>query len=182
MKRGLVVVSVLLALVLFLTSGAAAGKRKQRSVPLTPEIPENVLPPSLQLPVVPESLTSSVGSPTDALQVVAAFLELTPEQVSTLRSLLEQRHETIVPLIQQIAEKQQQIAEQLSSGAPDPATIGQLVIEISQLIQQVHQAQASFLEAFNNLLNEEQRRRYQAIKLAELLQPLLPAFRLLRLI
>ena len=178
---------VTLAVVLFLAAArgaapAAAGKRKRNAVPATPAIPTNVLPDSLQVPPGAESLLGQWLSPAESLAVVAAFLELTPEQVSALTALLQQRHQAIAPLIQEVVTRQQQIAEQLQSGAPDPLTIGTLVIEIHQYLQQVREVQVTFMQDFLNLLTEEQRRRYAAIRLAEQLQPFLPAFRTLRLI
>src|SRR3990167_1775326 len=132
-----------------------------------PAIPTNVLPESLQIPPGAESLLGQWLSPAESLAVVAAFLELTPEQVSSLTTLLQQRHTAIAPLIQEIVTRQQQIAEQLQSGAPDALTIGTLVIEIHQYLQQVHGVQATFMQDFLNLLNEEQRHRYAALGLAE---------------
>ena len=173
------------ALVLFLAAllvtPAGAAKRR-RSVPATPEIPTSAMSQSLQVPPSVEALVAPGLTPAESLRVVAAFLELTPEQVSSLTTLLQERHQAIVPLLQEIHTRQQQIADQLQSGAPDPTVIGNLVIEIHQFLQQVYQAQATFMQGFLNLLNDEQRRRYEALRLAEQLQPLLPAFRTLRLI
>jgi len=173
---------VLILAVALVVVPASAGKRKRAAVPATPAIPTGVLPDSLQIPPGAESLIGQWLSPAESLAVVAAFLELTPEQVSSLTTLLQQRHTAIAPLIQEIVTRQQQIAEQLQSGAPDALTIGTLVIEIHQYLQQVHGVQATFMQDFLNLLNEEQRHRYAAIRLAEQLQPFLPAFRTLRLI
>jgi len=178
---------VTLAVVLILAAAlvvapASAGKKKRNAVPATPAIPTNVLPESLQVPPGAESLLGQWLSPAESLAVVAAFLELTPEQVSALTALLQQRHQAIAPLIQEVVTRQQQIAEQLQSGAPDPLAIGTLVIEIHQYLQQVREVQVTFMQDFLNLLTEEQRRRYAAIRLAEQLQPFLPAFRTLRLI
>lgn len=178
---GALAVVVILSAAL-LVAPASAGKRKRSAVPATPAIPTNVLPESLQVPPQAESLIGQWLSPAESLAVVAAFLELTPEQVSALTTLLQQRHQALAPLIQEIVARQQQIGDQLQSGAPDPLAIGTLVIEIHQYLQQVHEVQATFMQDFLTLLNDEQRRRYAAIRLTEQLQPFLPAFRTLRLI
>lgn len=188
MKRGKVLFSLLLVLVLcatLLVAPASAGKRGKRGksqVAPTPDIPASVFPESLQVPEAAESLVSQPDSPAEALHLVAAFLQLTPDQVGSLKTLLRQRRQAIVPLVQEIVKRQQEIHLQLNSGSPDPATLGQLLIEIHEFLQLVRQAQETFLQAFNNLLNEEQQRRYGAIRVAERLQPFLAAFQSLRLI
>lgn len=178
---GALAVVVMLAAAL-VVAPASAGKKKRMKVPETPEIPTSFLPESLQVPPAAEAAVSQWWTPAESLTVVAVFLQLTPEQVDSLTSLLRQRHDVIVPLVQEINERQRQILEQLQSGAPDPLAIGTLVIEIHQYLQEVREAQATFMGGFLGLLNDEQRRRYEAIRLAERLQPFLPAFRTLRLL
>lgn len=185
MKPGRVLISLLVAAVVFAgvatLPAAAAEKRGQGSVPQIPEIPTSDLPPSLEIPFVAQALATEEG-PEYALRVVAAFLELTDEQVASLTTLLEQRNEAIAPLVEEIHARQQQLAEELQSGNPAPGTVGQLVIEIHQFGELIRQAQQSFLESFTSLLNQEQQRRYQAIRMAERLRRFLPAFERLRLI
>ena len=184
MKRGISFAGLLLVLALALTTmtpEAFAGKRNRNRLPNTPPIPTTALPETLQVPPAVEALVGDDPSPQFALRVVVAFLELTEDQVNALVGLLRERHEAVVPLIQAIHEKQRLIYEQLNSGAPDPATIGQLVIEVHQLLYQIHEAQEEFLAGFTALLNEEQLRRYHAMQLAQQLQPFLPAFQKLHL-
>jgi Spy/CpxP family protein refolding chaperone len=114
--------------------------------------------------------------------VVAQFLELSPDQVEAFLHLLRMRQEAVTPLRMGIAERERQLQELLGSGNPDPQLVGQLVIEIHQLRQLIARAQAHFLAQFENLLNEEQERRWQQAQFAERLQPILPAFRLLHLL
>lgn len=161
---------------------AASAKKKKVKVPDMPEIPASVLPESLAVPSTADDLVGDWSRPADALEVVAAFLQLTVEQKSSLVTLLQQRHAALAPLIQEINARQQQISQQLNSGAPDPTVIGNLVIEIHQFLQLVQQTQQTFFQAFRNLLNDEQWRRYEIIRLADRLRPFLPAFRTLRLI
>ncbi|MGH9788970.1 MAG: hypothetical protein ACRD4U_09745 [Candidatus Acidiferrales bacterium] len=119
--------------------------------------------------------------PGQALYIVAQFLQLTPNQVEALTELLRMRQETIVPLLQQIAAREQQIQALLQSGG-DPAAIGQLVIEIYQLKQLIERAQQDFLAAFLNLLDSTQRMRVRAVMQAAKLQPVVEAFRTLHLL
>ncbi len=117
----------------------------------------------------------------DAFRVVVRFLQLSEDQAMTLRNLLQQRHQAVAPLLQMIAEKEAQIRSLLETGG-SAAEIGQLVIEIHQLKQLIQQAQQSFLAAVEDLLNPDQEQRWRAIHLADQLQPILPAFKVLHLI
>jgi hypothetical protein len=91
------------------------------------------------------------------------------------------RQETIAPLLQQIAEREQQIQALLQSGG-DPAAIGQLVIEIYQLKQLIQRAEQDFLAAFMNLLSSDQRMRFRQVVFAAKLQPVVEAFQTLHLL
>ncbi len=117
----------------------------------------------------------------DAFRVVVRFLQLSEDQAMTLRNLLQQRQQAVGPLLQMIVEKEAQIRNLLETGG-SAQEIGQLVIEIHQLKQLVQQAQENFLAAVMDLLNPDQEQRWRAIHLADQLQPLLPAFKVLHLI
>ena len=112
---------------------------------------------------------------TSPLQVVAAFLQLSPGQVSELGQLLQARQTTLVPLFQTAQTLIQQLGNLLNSGGT-PAQVGTLVIQIHALQQQMAQAQQSFLSQFVTTLNADQQQRLQAVQIAAQLQPILPAF------
>jgi hypothetical protein len=116
-----------------------------------------------------------------AFQIVVHFLQLSDDQAMGLRHLLQQRHEAVAPLLQAIMEKEAQIRSLLETGG-SAEQIGQLVIEIHQLRKLIQQAQENFLAAFVDLLNPEQEQRWHAVQLAERLQPIIPAFKILHLI
>jgi Spy/CpxP family protein refolding chaperone len=114
------------------------------------------------------------------LAVVAQFLTLAPEQVQAVAQLLQQREQALAPIHQQIAAREQQIAELLANGG-DPAEIGQLVIEVHQLHGAAQAVQAQFLASFRSVLTEPQRQRWAQVQMAAQLQPVVPAFQALRL-
>lgn len=117
----------------------------------------------------------------DAFRVVVRFLQLSEDQAMTLRNLLQQRQQAVGPLLQMIGDKEAQIRNLLETGG-SAQEIGQLVIEIHQLKQLVQQAQETFLAAVMDLLNPDQEQRWRAIHLADQLQPIVPAFKVLHLI
>jgi len=115
------------------------------------------------------------------LAVVAHVLGLAPEQVQALAQLLRERQQSLAPILEEIARREQRIRELIATGG-DPAEIGRLVLEIHQLQQLAEAVQAEFRARFTSLLNEEQRRRWQEVGVAASLQPALPAFQALQLL
>ena len=131
--------------------------------------------------IAPGSVPNSGDELAKAFYVVVQFLQLSDDQALALRELLQQRQQAVGPLLQMIAEKEGQIRSLLETGG-SAEQIGQLVIEIHQLAQLIQQAQQNFLAAFESLLNPDQEQRWRAIQLADRLQPILPAFKVLHLI
>src|SRR5262249_33304310 len=112
------------------------------------------------------------------LQVVSAFLQLRPGQISQLEQLLEARQQNLVPRIQQIQTLGKQLDALLASGG-NPAQVGLTVIQIHALQQQIGQVQQAFVSQLIAMLDADQLQRLQAVQIAAQLQPILPAFRLL---
>jgi HPt (histidine-containing phosphotransfer) domain-containing protein len=113
--------------------------------------------------------------------VVARFLRLGPEQAQAFGQLLQSRQAALAPILQQIAQREQRIRELVAAGG-NPAEIGTLMLQVHQLQQAAAAAQAQFLTAFAGLLDEEQRRQWDAVRLAAQLQPVLPAFQALQML
>lgn len=113
--------------------------------------------------------------------VVSRVLGLAPEQVHAFAQLLHARQATVGPILHEIALREQRIRE-LIAGGGNPAEIGVLVVQIHQLRQAAAAAQAQFLAAFAGMLNEEQRRAWEQVRVAARLQPVLPAFQALQVL
>jgi len=114
------------------------------------------------------------------LQVVVQFLQLRQGQVEELEQLLQARQAAVVPLLEGIQQRVQQLEGLLESGG-NPAEVGVLVIQIHTLQQEVAQVQQDFISKWVSLLDAEQRQRLEAVRLAAVLQPILPAFQQLYL-
>lgn len=112
------------------------------------------------------------------LAVVAQFLRLAPEQVQAVATALQERQATVEPILREIALREQRIRELIAQGA-DPAEIGTLVVEIHHLRQAAEAAQAQFLARFGSSLNDAQRARWEQVRVAFQLQPVVPAFQAL---
>jgi hypothetical protein len=120
---------------------------------------------------------SPIPSP---IQIVVQFLQLRPDQVQEFGQLLQARQAAVVPRLQGIQQRVQQLEALLNSGG-NPADVGILVIQIHALQQQVALVQQDFLSRFASLLDSEQQQRLEAVRIAAQLQPILPAFQQLYL-
>lgn len=130
-----------------------------------------------QMQTTPVPGNSEAPSP---IQVVVQFLQLRPDQAQELGQLLGARQAAVLPMLQGIQQRVQQLETLLNSGG-SPVEVGVLVIQIHALQLQVAQKQQDFLSEFASLLDPEQRQRLEAIRVAAQLQPILPAFQQLYL-
>ena len=127
--------------------------------------------------------TTTIAGNADApspIQIVAQFLQLRPDQVQEIGQLLQARQTAVVPLLQGILQREQQLQALLDSGG-SPADVGMMVIQIHALQRQVAQQQQDFLSKFVSLLAPDQQQRLEAVRIAAQLQPILPAFQQLYL-
>ena len=122
--------------------------------------------------------TDCDGAP---IAVVVHFLGLRPDQLPVLEQLLRERQQTVGPIQQGIAMREQRIRELVASGG-NPAEIGILVVQIHQLRQHAENAQAVFLARLESLLDAEQRVRWHQVRVAARLQPVVPAFQALQML
>ena len=174
-------------LVIALLSMVIGSANKMHAQEPTPKTGPVVSVPDLSklsignmLEQVQTTIIAGNGEAPSPIQVVAQFLQLRPDQVQELGRLLQVRQAAVVPLLQGIQQRAQQLEALLNSGS-NPANVGMLVIQIHTLQQQVAQAQQDFLSKFMNLLDLEQQQRLEAIRIAAQLQPILPAFQQLYL-
>jgi hypothetical protein len=130
-----------------------------------------------QMQTAPIAANGATPSP---IQIVVQFLQLRPNQVQEFGQLLQARQAAVDPLLQGIQQRVQQLEALLNSGG-SPSDVGTLVIQIHALQQQVAQVQQVFLSNFASLLDPEQQQRLEAVRIADQLQPILPAFQQLYL-
>ena len=70
-------------------------------------------------------------------QALHNHLQLTEEQVTALRGNQRALREATRPLMQQIREKKRQLREEMNSDAPNAGPIGQLNVEIKDIMGQI---------------------------------------------
>jgi Spy/CpxP family protein refolding chaperone len=117
-----------------------------------------------------------------AQEMVARYLELTPEQLEQWNQLLATLRQRVEPLRQQLVEAEGALQELLAQANPDPAAVGTLVLHIKQLRDAIAQAQETYVQAFEALLTPEQLARLRLVRGAQRVMPLIPAFQALRLL
>jgi len=98
------------------------------------------------------------------------FLNLSDSQIQGLVQLQQQKGQALQPVVQQTAQTQQKLQQILAEPNPDPATVGQLVIAIASLRQQVQQIASSFKQQASNLLQPDQRTKLPPLQLSLELQ------------
>jgi hypothetical protein len=99
------------------------------------------------------------------------LLNLSDSQIQGLVQLQQQKGQALQPVAQQVAQTQQKLQEILASPNPDPATVGQLVIAIATLGQQVKQIAGTFQQQASNLLQSDQQTKLPPLQLALELHP-----------
>jgi len=128
---------------------------------------------AVAVPVFAQEGGAGAPRPTE---VVTRFLQLSADQVNQWNVLLATREATVEPLQQQIREAERQLAELLKGDSPDPAAVGQLVIDVKELREQIGVAHQAYVQGFEALLTPEQKGKLGAIRRAARLAPLVPAF------
>ncbi len=117
-----------------------------------------------------------------AREAVARFLELTPEELTQWEGLLTTLRDTVAPLREQLRGLEGQLAELLQQENRDAAAVGALVIQIHGVREAIEQAHREYVNGFEAMLNREQTAKLRFIRQAERVQPLIPAFRAVRLV
>ena len=124
----------------------------------------------------------AAGQPPHPVEAVAAYLELTPEQVDAWMVLLDEFHQQQRALHEQIRVLEEELKLQLQQPDPDPAAVGALVLEIHGLREQIRLNEEEYRDAFEALLGEGQLEKLYLLRAASELAPLFPAFKETRLL
>ena len=133
--------------------------------------------PFLAATILVATATVRADDAPEPIRVIAAVLELSDEQVQSFAGILRARNEVIQPLAQQAKEREVALERALAASTPDPGAVGQLMIEIRRIQQQVAMASGDANGQFDQLLTDEQRQRLEFIRQAAQACQVLPAFR-----
>jgi hypothetical protein len=114
--------------------------------------------------------------------VVARFLDLDAQQVTKWDELLAAREATVQALATQVKSLEESLKTELGKVTPDPAVVGNLVIQIRTLRAQMGVAEDAYVGSFEAMLTTDQVTKLTGVRRAARIEPLLPAFRLLGLV
>lgn len=166
---------VLLGIIALCSSSAFAQKPAPKIVPVSPAPDLSKLNLEKILQQVQPTNVQSYSQEVSSLEVVAAFLQLTPGQIGELEQLLQARQTAITTLLTAAQTLTQQLSILLNVGG-NPTQIGTALVQIHALQQQIGQVQQTFVSQFVSTLNPDQLERLRAVQIAAQLQPVLPAF------
>jgi hypothetical protein len=113
---------------------------------------------------------------------VAGFLQLTEDQIADWDVIYRTHRDAEQPLKAEIEAVQGEIDALFEAGDPDPAALGELMIERRQLGEALVEVHLIYHEAFLALLDDGQARRLRFIARADDVQNIIPAFKLFELI
>lgn len=113
---------------------------------------------------------------------VVRFLQLSDEQAASWDVIYRIHREAERPLQDEAAALQAEIDTLFAAGDPDPAVLGELVIERHAVGEALRQVHLVYHEDFVALLDEAQARRLGFVARADEVQPVIPAFKLYELV
>ncbi|MFP5287358.1 MAG: Spy/CpxP family protein refolding chaperone [Thermoanaerobaculia bacterium] len=121
----------------------------------------------LVLPLAASAAPGRGGNPGDILtnpRALARYLKLTPAQIETTKQLLQTLHAATKPLHEQQKPLHDQLRAQLDAASPDACAVGNTLLQIEDLRDQIREAREDFDEAFSAILTPEQLAKYEALK------------------
>src|ERR1700716_2421578 len=92
---------------------------------------------AITLTLIAATLPAVADGPPPPGQVVATVLGLSESQVVAWIEMLHARDVAVQPLYQQLELRQQKLATLLQSASPDPATVGQALLDARTIEQQI---------------------------------------------
>jgi Spy/CpxP family protein refolding chaperone len=127
---------------------------------------------------VPNELRGpALDPPLHPMRIVAQYFDFTQEQVDQIRGFLEIRKAAVEPLLKQIAAQEKDLHDLLGTTDPDPAAVGNMLIAIHQLKEQVKAARDQFDTSLEGILTPDQATKLHAVRRAARLEPVVRAMR-----
>lgn len=113
---------------------------------------------------------AAAGTP-PAPTALKEFLGLTDTQVQQLIGLRKSLPDVMKPFAEQIREKQQALREEMQKTNPDPAKVGQLMVEVKQIREKMQAAREKLDDQAKALLTPAQKTKLAQLEAAQKLAP-----------
>ena len=97
-------------------------------------------------------------------RILKHVLQLDEDQLAKVAELARQIAEAVGPLAEEIRQLKADLKEELGSNDPEPCVVGELVISIKNLREEICRTRNSFADDFLAILTPEQAERWLAIK------------------
>jgi Spy/CpxP family protein refolding chaperone len=97
-------------------------------------------------------------------RLLARYLKLTTEQVATYKTLREGLQADLKPLHAALEPLQAQLKTQLDAASPVACTVGDTVVDIDEVRDDIRAAYQEFDTAFSAILTPEQLTKYENLK------------------
>ena len=98
------------------------------------------------------------------LRAIARVLQLTPDQVTQSRAIYDELRQTVEPLRGQIAPLREALEDLLDTASPNACDVGQAVVDIDVIHDQIDDARAAAHEEFEGLLTPAQLDRWETFQ------------------
>lgn len=99
-------------------------------------------------------------------EALVEVLELSPEQQAQAQALREDLRATAEPLIEELRTARDDLRDLLESEAPDPTTVGEMVLSAHALRQELRAAHQAHIDELAALLTPEQLERFETLQAA----------------
>jgi Spy/CpxP family protein refolding chaperone len=97
-------------------------------------------------------------------RAIAKYLGLSKDQATQWRAFTRELYETTEPLREQIEPLVNALQDLLAGAAPAPAEVGQVVVDIDALRDEIRAARAEFEADFTAILTPAQLLRWEALR------------------
>jgi len=118
----------------------------------------------LLAPAAPGAETARRGARRAPLAAAKTFLGLSDQQVEQLVQLRRDERQALQPVRQQMKDKAQALQQLRQSTNPDPAAVGQLVLDMQKLREQARTVDGDYHKRALDILDATQREKVQNLQ------------------
>ncbi len=104
------------------------------------------------------------------LDALKTFLQLSDQQVQSIKALQTSFRDTVKPIHQQIMTKEQELHQEMAKTSPDSAVVAQLMVDVKNLRSQIKTTRAGQQPQLLALLNDGQKSSLASLQQALSLQ------------
>ncbi len=116
------------------------------------------------------------------VRIMVAYLDMSPAQVARFIELRQHLRECVGPRREALKRLKAALKEALSQNPPSSELVGDLVIEIHGVKQEIRRCHAAYRQAFGDMLDDEQLAKLERLQAAARLRPVIHAFSVLGLL